>query len=189
MTKSVKLIVACDLNGMIAYNGKIPWSEKKDQLRFKNLTTGHSVIMGRLTYDSLPPSKLPNRKKFVISSNSQPTTEDTSWHSSLEQAIEAANLEANRDIWIIGGEQVYAEALNKCIPDFIDETILDYAWAGEIGEVAEIKRLPLIPRYYEVVSEHRNPEALHLRHRMYKRASGRLYLEKDSEEQAVKQCN
>lgn len=191
MFKPIKMIVACDLNGLIAYNGSIPWREPCDMKRFKNLTIGHSVITGRKTFESIPapawnwdnrqPAPLPNRDKYVISSSfvSEYTSKDVFVHSSLISAIQSA-AESKKDIWIIGGEQIYKQALDEEIPDEIDQTILDYKWVGEIqeaGKEPEIKRLPCIPLVYEMIAEYRDIEANHLRHRIYRRNSGKLYLD------------
>lgn len=63
----MKLIIACDLNGGIGYENRLPWSNIQGDLpRFKRLTDGHPVIMGRNTWDSLPKKPLPNRINIVV---------------------------------------------------------------------------------------------------------------------------
>lgn len=174
------MIVAADMNGLIAYGGKIPWSEKQDQLRFKALTTGHSVIMGRKTWDDLPPSKLPNRDKYIISSQPKENGVDSFWSTNLISAIQTAARVEKKDIWIIGGEQIYKQAIEYEIPDEIDLTILNYKWVEAIKEgndKIETKRLPCIPLTYQVISEYPNIHVNHLFHRIYRRRSGRLYLD------------
>ena len=65
----MKLIIACDPKGGIGFDGKLPWSKIEGDLpRFKALTTGKVVLMGRNTYDSLPKKPLPNRINWVKSS-------------------------------------------------------------------------------------------------------------------------
>jgi dihydrofolate reductase len=66
----MKLILACDIDGGIGLNGKLPWDNIKGDLpRFKRLTEGQVIIMGRKTWESLPTKPLPNRLNFVVSSN------------------------------------------------------------------------------------------------------------------------
>lgn len=63
----IKLIVAHDENRVIGNEGKIPWNIPEDLKNFKKLTTGHVVVMGRKTWDSLPKKPLPNRdRKSVV---------------------------------------------------------------------------------------------------------------------------
>ena len=63
----MKLIIACDPNGGIGYQNRLPWSNIQGDLpRFKRLTDGHPVIMGRNTWDSLPKKPLPNRINIVV---------------------------------------------------------------------------------------------------------------------------
>lgn len=67
----MKLIVACDPKGGIGYKNKLPWDKLQGDLpRFKELTTGKVVVMGRNTWDSLPVKPLPNRTNFVVTSDS-----------------------------------------------------------------------------------------------------------------------
>ena len=67
----MKLIVACDPKGGIGYNNKLPWSNIQGDLpRFKNLTQGQIIVMGRNTWDSLPKKPLPNRFNVVVTSKS-----------------------------------------------------------------------------------------------------------------------
>ena len=66
----MKLIIACDPKGGIGFNGKLPWTNLQgDLLRFKELTTGKVILMGRNTWESLPKKPLPNRINVVVSSN------------------------------------------------------------------------------------------------------------------------
>ena len=65
----MKLILACDPNGGIGYQNRLPWTNIRGDLpRFKRLTEGHPVIMGRNTWDSLPKKPLPNRINIVVTS-------------------------------------------------------------------------------------------------------------------------
>lgn len=109
----MKLIVACDPKGGIGYNGKLPWSKIEGDLpRFKELTSGKTIVMGRHTWDSLPKKPLPNRINVVVTSLSLTSLpENTRTVKSL--------LEVEQNAWIIGG----AKLINSCW-EFIDEIYL-----------------------------------------------------------------
>lgn len=109
---TVALIWAADRAGAIGSGNTIPWRVPEDQKRFRELTTGHPVIMGRRTWDSLPPRfrPLPNRHNIVV-------TRDHRWSADGATAVtdfEAA-LRVGRDdddtVVVSGGEQIYTLAL------------------------------------------------------------------------------
>lgn len=165
--KMVGLIAAVDINGLIGYDGKIPWNNPVDLRRFKALTMGHTLIMGRKTYESLPGSKLPGRYKHVLSREKKNNTSDTKWFVDLVKAIEDSSSEL---IWIVGGAQIYKEAMNLGIPDFIDLSIISSATI--ISDDVKIRReksthMPRIPYTYQVASESADPEDKMLFHRKY----------------------
>ena len=89
----------------IGYEGGLLYKIKEDLQRFKTLTIGHPIIMGRKTWESLPFKPLPGRRNIVLTSQDLP---DVEHYSSLQEAIEACQ---DQDIFIIGGGQVYKEAL------------------------------------------------------------------------------
>ena len=103
----ITLVVAAARNGVIGKDGAIPWRLSDDMKRFKALTLGHTVVMGRKTWDSLPPKSrpLPGRRNIVV-------TRDANWKaegaetSSLEAALKQAG-----DIFVIGGGEIYNAAL------------------------------------------------------------------------------
>src|SRR5690606_23653443 len=98
----------------------IPWKIKEDMTFFKETTTGHPLIMGRKTWDSLRRKPLPNRSNVVITRNVSQFNpgeyERTTFFSSLEEAIQfCRSLEV--DSFLIGGEQIYTQALEKGVAD------------------------------------------------------------------------
>ncbi len=94
----------------IGYNGDLIWRIKEDLKRFKSLTMGHPIIMGRKTRDSLPKA-LPGRTNIAITRNPDYSAPDTLIAHSLSEAIELAKKAAGSDkIFIIGGGQIYEEA-------------------------------------------------------------------------------
>ncbi len=110
-TLQVYLIYARAANGVIGHQGRMPWQLPEDLAHFKQLTLGAPVIMGRKTWDSLPPRfrPLPGRRNIVL-------TRQPDWHengaeraSNLREALQRC--EQAGTVWVIGGAQVYAQAL------------------------------------------------------------------------------
>ena len=101
----IHMIWAQDTNNAIGKNGALPWHFSEDLKNFKKLTTGHTIIMGRKTWDSLPIKPLPNRRNIVISSTNQEQVES---YKSIEECIESLNEDKEvLDMYIIGGMSVY----------------------------------------------------------------------------------
>lgn len=102
----ITLVVAVAGNGVIGKDGAIPWRLPEDMKRFKALTLGHTVVMGRKTWDSLPPKfrPLPGRRNLVV-------TRDADWQADgAERATLDAAL-AGGDVFVIGGAEIYRAAL------------------------------------------------------------------------------
>lgn len=94
----MKLILACDKNGGIGYKNKLPWTNIQGDLpRFKELTNGKVVVMGRKTWDSLPKKPLPGRLNFVVS------TTDISLPNGAVKIINLNHFYNYPDAWLIGG--------------------------------------------------------------------------------------
>lgn len=108
------LIVAASLNNVIGVNNTLPWKLSADLKYFREMTTNHTVIMGRKTYESIGKA-LPNRKNFVVTSDkSRINNPDVFVSNSLENAIHTASLLSHSpNVFIIGGGQMYKEALEK----------------------------------------------------------------------------
>ena len=117
----VALIVAYAKNQVIGNKGCSPWKIKGEQRRFKELTTGNVVIMGRRSYEEIG-RPLPNRTTIVISSTKNFDAENCITAKSVAEAIELAG---NRDIYISGGARVYEEALPFVEKMYITEIDLD----------------------------------------------------------------
>lgn len=102
------IIVATDAQRGIGINNSLPWKLPEDMAHFKRLTTGHPVIMGRKTFDSIG-RPLPNRRNIVITRNADWRHEGV---EAVHSLAEAQRLVAGDDeAFIIGGAQVYADAL------------------------------------------------------------------------------
>ena len=103
----ISLIAAVAQNGVIGIKNKLPWHLAEDLKRFKKLTNGHTIIMGRNTYESIG-KPLSNRLNIVISSTTPPQSSDTLVFSkSPQDALNFAKQKEQSEIFIIGGEKVY----------------------------------------------------------------------------------
>ncbi len=103
----IALIVAYANNHVIGNKGSIPWRIKGEQKRFKELTTGNVVIMGRRSYEEIG-HPLPNRMNIIVSNTKKFEAENCMTAGSLEEAIKLAG---DRDVFISGGARLYEEAL------------------------------------------------------------------------------
>ena len=140
----VGLIWAQASSGVIGRDNGIPWRLPEDQARFKELTIGHTVVMGRLTWDSLPAKvrPLPGRRNVVVTRQADFMADGATVVSSLESAL------TDDDTWVIGGAQIYALAVplaTRCEVTEVDVTlspqdgdavapVLDEAWVGAEGD-------------------------------------------------------
>ena len=153
---SVGLIWAQSSSGVIGRANGIPWRLPEDQARFKELTLGHAVVMGRLTWESLPAKvrPLPGRKNVVVTRQADFAAEGATVVGSLEDGLTTLGQERSDsgditgDAWVIGGAQIYALALplaTRCEVTEVDVAltredddamapVLDEAWVGTAGD-------------------------------------------------------
>lgn len=140
---ALALIWAQSLSGVIGRAGGIPWRLPEDQTRFKQLTLGHRVVMGRLTWESLPAAvrPLPGRTNVVLTRRDDYHAEGADVVSTLDAAL------SDDETWVIGGAQIYALALplaTRCEVTEVDvdlprqdadavAPVLDESWRGTSG--------------------------------------------------------
>lgn len=105
----ISIIVAIAQNGAIGYKGDLIYHLSADLKRFKALTTGHTVIMGRKTFQSLPKGALPNRRNIVLTRQQGVSFEGTEVFPSITEAL--AHCTPDENVYVIGGAQVYSQAL------------------------------------------------------------------------------
>jgi dihydrofolate reductase len=103
----IVLVVAIADNGVIGKDGSIPWHISDDMKRFKALTLGHTIVMGRKTWDSLPRKPLPGRINVVITRQKDWRAEGAATASSLDQATSGTS----GTVMVIGGAEIYQRAL------------------------------------------------------------------------------
>ena len=108
MNKSIQAIVAVDDNWAIGRQGDLLCHLPADMRHFKEVTMGHSIVMGRKTFESFPRRPLPGRQNIVITRNADWQYPGVTVVHSLEAAIAAAETDT---VFIIGGAQIYEQAL------------------------------------------------------------------------------
>jgi dihydrofolate reductase len=107
----ISLVVAAARNGVIGLGGEIPWKLPNDQRFFRKLTTGHAIIIGRKTFDSIGKA-LPGRKNLVLSRSPHEPVADVEFFEELANAIEWARDQGLSECFIAGGEAIYREGLS-----------------------------------------------------------------------------
>jgi dihydrofolate reductase len=133
----ISLIVAASENNVIGKNGELLWNLPNDMKFFKNTTWAMPVIMGRKTFDSLNGNPLPGRFNFVISrkANGIPSNDKITVTDNLQEAINLAQETDCKEVFIIGGGQIYAASIsvaNKIYMTRVHETFEGDAFFPEI---------------------------------------------------------
>lgn len=149
----IVLVVAVALNGVIGREGDLPWRLPSDLKRFKQLTIGRPVVMGRRTYQSIG-RPLPGRPNIVVTRDAGFRPEGTIVTSSLEEALERARAEARAlqvdEICVIGGGDIYRQTIGSA--DMVHLTEVQ-------AEVEGDTRFPTLdPAIFEVVHEEEIPQ-------------------------------
>jgi dihydrofolate reductase len=124
----IGLIWAQSANGIIGRRGDIPWSLPEDLAHFRKITTGCAVVMGRRTWESLPPFSRPlsGRRNIVITSDPEYSAIGAETVRSLDAAIAAGS---ETELWVIGGAHVYATAIQ--LADRLEVTELRGNFSGD----------------------------------------------------------
>jgi dihydrofolate reductase len=153
---TIGLIWAQSSSGVIGRANGIPWRLPEDQTRFKELTLGSTVVMGRLTWESLPAKvrPLPGRTNVVVTRQADYAADGATVVGSVDDALTARGHEptdpgdVGDDTWVIGGAQIYALALplaTRCEVTEVDVAltredddavapVLDATWVGTGGD-------------------------------------------------------
>lgn len=108
----ISLVVAMSINGVIGRNGGLPWHLPSDLKRFKDLTLGKPILMGRKTWESLPSRPLPGRDNLVVSRTSSLGEHDGArWFAGLAPALDWARAAKVEELCVIGGAALFRDAL------------------------------------------------------------------------------
>jgi dihydrofolate reductase len=134
------MIAAVSPEGVIGLRGQIPWSHPGDMRRFQRVTRGCTVVMGRLTWESMGRKPLPRRRNVVVSSQ---VIEGAESFRDIEKALAAVEADTNPvDVWFIGGARIYEEAMAFC--DVIDLTYVP----DKVADPDAVKFPSIDPRLY-----------------------------------------
>ncbi len=136
------LAAIAEKNRVIGKDGKLPWYISEDLKRFKRLTTGHAVLMGRKTFESIVErlgKPLPERRNIVLTSKSFAHYPEVETYPSIESALEAISSE--KKIFVIGGERVFKETLQMA--DGLELTIVEGDYEGDA----------FFPEYEEIITK------------------------------------
>lgn len=109
MMPIISIIVAIAQNNAIGKDNQLLWHLPGDLKRFKKLTTGHTIVMGKRTFESLPIRPLPNRRSIVITDKAEEQIEGCEMAYSIDEAIE--KMEIGSENYIIGGGSIYKQFL------------------------------------------------------------------------------
>ena len=140
--RELTIIAAVSINNVIGNDNKLIWKLSNDLKRFKNLTTNHSVIMGRKTFESLP-NPLPDRNNIVITRDTNYSKPNIQVCSSIEDAINLTKTDTQP--FIIGGGEIYRQTIN--IVDKIELTRVHEEFDGD----AYFPEIPL--DIFELINE------------------------------------
>lgn len=129
----VSLIVAMDLEKGIGKNNDLMWHLPADMLFFKETTVGHVVVMGRKNFESIPERfrPLPNRENAVLTRNLDFNAPNCLIFHSMERCLKHYENETERTVFIIGGGQIYQEALENKWVDEMYITYVDHAFGAD----------------------------------------------------------
>ncbi|HFR3702721.1 TPA: dihydrofolate reductase [Streptococcus suis] len=151
MTKKIIAIWARDEQGLIGKGDKLPWSLPADLAHFKETTTGHAIVMGRVTFDGMGRRALPNRLSIVL-------TTDTSYQidndrvlvlHSVDQVLDWYRAQ-DKNLFVIGGSQIF-----NAFADVVDELIVTDIHGTFEGDVYFPEQFPL--EQFEKVSQEFRP--------------------------------
>ena len=123
MSSGLSMIVAAAEDGAIGRGGDLIWRISADLKRFKALTMGHTIIMGRKTWDSLPKGALPGRRNVVVTRDKNFFAEGADVYNSLEDAIDSCQ---GTEAFIIGGAQIYRQAMPMVSRLFLTRVYASY---------------------------------------------------------------
>ena len=157
-------IIACisQTNRAIGYQNRLLYHIKSDLTRFRELTTGHTIIMGRKTYESLPNGALPHRRNIVVS-RSMKEMEGCEVYPNLDAALKAAEGKTE-ETFIIGGESIYRQSLpvaRKLYLTVVDDTTVNDAAINATPQQADAFFPEINPKEWKLIEkEMRNENGL-----------------------------
>ena len=149
LSKMIKIIVAISKNRVIGDSNKLIWNLPSDLKRFKEITTGHPIVMGRKTFESIG-RPLPNRRNIIITRDEKYEVEGCEVVNSIEEAL----LLTGNDCFIIGGGEIYKQTLH--IAEQIYMTIVDEEFLGDT-QFPELTNSWYVSKKEDFLSDDKNP--------------------------------
>lgn len=150
MTVEIVQVVAVSLNGIIGADGDMPWNLPSDLKRFKQITMGKPVVMGRKTFESIG-RPLPGRANVVISRSASYQVDGVHVVSSIEKALELATQLAKdtgaQEVCVIGGGEIYRQTLDRTSRIYMTRVMAEMAGDTHYPELSE-------DNWEEVAREH-----------------------------------
>lgn len=125
----ITIIAAIGKNNALGKDNDLIWHLPADLKRFKKITSGHHILMGRNTFESIG-KPLPNRTSVIITKNKQYVKEGCLVVNSIEEAIELSKEEPN--VFIIGGAQIYKQALENNLVDKLDICLVHHEFEADV---------------------------------------------------------
>ncbi|MFI3267106.1 MAG: dihydrofolate reductase [Rikenellaceae bacterium] len=129
---NISIIVATAENWAIGLNNELLWHISADLKRFKALTTSHTIIMGRKTYESIG-RPLPNRRNVIISRNSELKIEGCEVYNTIDSALESTKNE--EEVFIIGGAEIYKQTIDIASKIYLTKVMKNYDADAFIPEI------------------------------------------------------
>jgi dihydrofolate reductase len=145
----IKIIVAISKNRVIGDSNKLIWNLPSDLKRFKEITTGHPIVMGRKTFESIG-RPLPNRRNIIITRDEEYEVEGCEVVNSIDEAL----LLTGSDCFIIGGGEIYKQTLH--IAEQIYMTIVDEEFLGDT-QFPELTNSWYVSKKEDFLSDDKNP--------------------------------
>ena len=134
----IKLIAACSTNRVIGNNNSLIWNIPDDLKRFKKLTTGHNILMGRKTFESIGKA-LPNRRNIILSRNLNFNADNCLVYNNIEEVL---SLYKN-DLIVIGGEEIYKQTIKYA--SILELTLIHKEYEGDAF-------FPVIPSLFKEIN-------------------------------------
>ena len=125
----ISFVVAMDQNRVIGFNNDMPWHLPNDLQHFKNITTGHTIVMGRKTFDSIG-RVLPNRKHIVLTRSEQSFPEEVEVVRNTDEILQYAKDHEAEEIFIIGGGELFKQMMPYVDKMYI--TLIEESFEGDV---------------------------------------------------------
>jgi dihydrofolate reductase len=143
MTVSIIVIVAA--NGVIGRDNGLPWRMSTDLKRFKALTMGHHMIMGRKTFDSIGRRALPGRPHVIVTRDAMPI-EGVQIAHSVDEALKIAEAAGDQEPFICGGAEIYRQSLHRASRMYITQIHADVEGDTFFPEFDDVNEWKLVDR-------------------------------------------